>query len=438
MVLPALLTAADPPQLLPAREQMAFTLGFHIILVPFGLAFTFMMLVCHYRALRRGDQQALVLAQRWSKVAAVLFAVGAVSGTVLTFELGLLWPGLMGKYGPAFGFPFAVEGLFFFLEAIFVAIYIHGWKRLPPWPHFFTGVVVTLAGVGGTASVIAANSWMNQPAGIAVRNGRVVGVIPSQVFFNGAFWWEMVHMLLAAYIVAGFMVAGVYAWGLLKGRRDHYQRLGFAVPFTVAAIAMPLQFLVGDTIARQVYEREPAKFSAVELLPTTGDHVPETLGGIFVDGKVRYGIQLPDVASVLAGFTPSTTIRRFNAIPAAVRPTDSVVSIADSPRLFHQLSTVGAPLLVVSGLCGLAALLLLRRGSPPVVRTLAAIAITTVVGGWGVAQYPYLLGTHLTIQQAAAPTATLWVLIAVSFVAVILIVPSLLLLYSLQLRRKLG
>lgn len=396
---------------------MAFTLGFHIILVPFGLAFTFIMLVCHYRALRRDDQQALVLAQRWSKVAAVLFAVGAVSGTVLTFELGLLWPGLMGKYGPAFGFPFAVEGLFFFLEAIFVAIYIYGWKRLPPWPHFFTGVVVTLAGVGGTASVIAANSWMNQPAGIAVRNGRVVGVSPSQVFFNGAFWWEMVHMLLAAYIVAGFMVAGVYAWGLLKGRRDHYHRLGFAVPFTVAAIAMPLQFLVGDTIARQVYDREPAKFSAIELLPATGDHVPETLGGIFVDGKVRYGIQLPDVASILAGFTPSTTIKGFDAIPAAVRPTDSVVSIV---HLAFDVMVATASLLLLLALWF--AWLWWRRREVPTNRWFlrssavsGLVALVSLESGWVVTEVgrqPWTVVGLLLTENAVATQGNLWLLFA--------------------------
>src|SRR3954470_16763458 len=115
--------AADPEQLLPARQMMGFTLGFHIILVPFGVALTAMMLIANWRGLRRDDEQALVLARRWSQVAGVLFAVGAVSGTVLSFELGLLWPGLMGRFGAAFGIPFAIEGLFFFLEAIFVAIY---------------------------------------------------------------------------------------------------------------------------------------------------------------------------------------------------------------------------------------------------------------------------------------------------------------------------
>ncbi|MER5917041.1 cytochrome ubiquinol oxidase subunit I [Streptomyces sp. NPDC001982] len=417
MVLSALVGTADPPQLLPAREQMAFTLGFHIILVPFGVAFTFMMLICHYRALRRGDEQALLLAQRWSKVAAVLFAVGAVSGTVLTFELGLLWPGLMGKYGPAFGFPFAIEGLFFFVEAIFMAIYIYGWKRLPPWPHFFTGTVVTLASVGGTISVIAANSWMNQPAGIVMKNGRVVDVIPSKVFFNGAFWWEMVHMLLAAYIVAGFMVAGVYAWGLLKGRRDHYHRLGFQVPFTVAAIAMPLQFLVGDTIARQVFDREPAKFAAIEMVPTTGSHIPETLGGIFVNGEVRYGIRLPDVASILAGFRPSTTIKGFDAIPVAVRPDDAVVSVVH--LAFDVMVGTATLLLLLSLWYGW---LWWRRREVPVNRwflrissVAGPVALLSLWSGWVVTEVgrqPWTVVGLLLTKDAVATQGNLWPLFA--------------------------
>ncbi|GHF02292.1 cytochrome ubiquinol oxidase subunit I [Streptomyces griseoluteus] len=306
---------------------MAFTLGFHIILVPFGVALTSLMLVANYRGLRKGDEAALMLARRWSKVAAVLFAVGAITGTVLSFELGLLWPGLMGTYGAAFGFPFAIEGLFFFLEAIFVAIYIYGWDRMRPWAHFWSGVPVALASIGGAGAVIAANSWMNQPGGITMRNGKVVDVRPGEVFFNNAFWLQFWHMLLAAYIVAGFVVASVYAVGMIRGRRGHYQKLGFLISFITAAVALPVQIFVGDTIARQVFDREPAKFAAIELLPTTGTHVPETLGGVLIDGEPRYGISVPWAASILAGFKPSTRIQGLDAIPADIRPTTAQVNI---------------------------------------------------------------------------------------------------------------
>src|SRR3954470_9803071 len=235
---------ADPSQLVPAREQMAFTLGFHVILVPFGVAFTFITMIANYRALRRDDVDALLLAQRWSKVAAVLFAVGAVSGTVLSFEMGLLWPRLMERFGAAYGIPFTVEGIFFFLEAIFVAIYIYGWNRMPPWVHFWTGLPVVLAGIGGTFSVVAANSWMNTPRGVRLREGRIADVNVWRVFFNDAFWYEAIHMLLAAYVVAGFTVAGVYATGMLRGRRDRYHRLGLLIPLTVGALAIPLQIVM--------------------------------------------------------------------------------------------------------------------------------------------------------------------------------------------------
>ncbi len=315
-----------PANLLPAREQMAFTLGFHIILVPFGVAFTFLMLVANWRGLR-GDADALVLAERWSKVAAVLFAVGAVSGTVLSFEMGLLWPGLMGRYGGAYGIPFAVEGIFFFLEAIFIAIYIYGWRRLSPRAHLWTGIPVVVSGIGGTASVVAANAWMNQPGGITIRNGKVVAVDAWQVFFNRAFGYEFVHMLLAAYVVAGFVVAGVYAAGMLKGRRDRYHRIGFLIPFTVAAVVMPLQIFVGDVAARAVFADQPAKFAAIEVLPRTATHVPETLGGVLIGGHVRFGIRIPDAASLLAGFSPSTRIQGLDAVPVADRTTGELVSI---------------------------------------------------------------------------------------------------------------
>ena len=209
---------------------------------------------------------------------AVTFAVGAVTGTVLTFEFGLLWPEFMGRFGDAFGIPFTIEGLFFFLEAIFIAIYIYGWKRLKPWPHFWTGVPIVISGIGGTVSVVAANAWMNEPDGFTLNDaGKVVDVDPLKVIFNNAMPLQSLHMLIAAYLVGGFLVASVYAWAMIEGRRDHYHRLGFIIAFTVAAIATPIQMLVGDQLARWVYNNEPMKFAAIELVPKTAEDVPETL-----------------------------------------------------------------------------------------------------------------------------------------------------------------
>ena len=209
---------------------------------------------------------------------AVTFAVGAVTGTVLTFEFGLLWPRFMGRFGDAFGIPFAIEGLFFFLEAIFLGIYIYGWKRLKPWPHFWTGVPIVIAGIGGTVSVVAANAWMNEPAGFTLNSaGKVVDVDPWAVIFNKAMPLQSLHMLIAAYLVGGFLVASVYAWAMLRGRRDRYYRLGFLIAFSVAAVATPIQMFVGDELARWVYNNEPVKFAAIEMVPKTESDVPETL-----------------------------------------------------------------------------------------------------------------------------------------------------------------
>ena len=226
--------------LMAARQQMAFTLGVHIILVPFGVAFPFITLIANYRAIKNDDADALRLARRWSKVMAVLFAVGAVTGTVLSFEMGLLWPGLFDRFGAVIGLPFAIEGLFFFLEAIFIAIYIYGWTRLSPWAHFWSGVPIVLSGIGGAFSVVTANGWMNQPSGFTLRaDGTVTNVRPLAAIFNAATKYEVPHMLLAAYMVAGFVVASIYAVAMLRGRRDRYHRLGFTIAFAVAASRGP-------------------------------------------------------------------------------------------------------------------------------------------------------------------------------------------------------
>ena len=308
-----------------ARAQMAFTLGFHIILVPLGVSWAFMALVANYRGLRRDDADALLLAQRWSRLMAVTFAVGAVTGTVLTFEFGLLWPNFMGRFGAAFGIPFAIEGLFFFTEAIFIAIYIYGWRRLKPWLHFWSGVPIVIAGIGGTVSVVAANAWMNQPGGFTLDSaGKVVDVDPLSVIFNDAMPYEALHMLLAAYLVGGFLIASIYAVGMLRGRRDRYHRLGFLIPFTVAAIATPVQMGVGDTLARWVYNNEPTKFAAIELVPQTESHVPETLlGRLNAQDEVTGGIPIPDLASWLSdpGDGANTVIQGLESFPEDERPT---------------------------------------------------------------------------------------------------------------------
>ena len=300
---------------------MAFTLAFHIVLVPLGVSWAFMALIANYRGIKHGDHDALLLAQRWSKYMAVTFAVGAVTGTVLSFEFGLLWPRFMGQWGEAFGIPFAFEGLFFFTEAIFVAIYIYGWRRLSSRGRTSgPRVPVVITGILGSVSVVAANAWMNSPSGFTLdRSGKVVEVDPMAVIFNDAMPLMAAHMVVAAYVVGGFLIASVYAVGMLRGRRDRYHRLGFMIAFTVAAIATPIQMGVGDSLARWVYDNQPVKFAAIELVPTTSSDVPETLfGHLNSDGTVSGGIPIPGLASILSDPTDgtATVVQGLDTVPA--------------------------------------------------------------------------------------------------------------------------
>jgi cytochrome d ubiquinol oxidase subunit I len=303
---------------------MGFTLGTHIILVPLGVVFPLMMVIANFIGLKRKDANALRLAERWSKVAAVTFAVGAVTGTVLSFEMGLLWPGLFSRFGDVIGVPFALEGVFFFLEALLVSIYIFGWKRLKPWTHFWFGVPIPLVGLGGAFSVIAANSWMNQPGGFTMNSkGEVTDVHIWSVFFNNAVSYEFLHMYVAALVAAGFLVAAPYAWGMLKGRRDRYHRLGFLIPFTIAALAIPVQMVVGDSTARSIYKDQPIKFAAIELNWSTGPDKPEILlGHLNSDGTVSGGFDIPGFASWLSDPADgtSTVVTGLNSVPASDRP----------------------------------------------------------------------------------------------------------------------
>jgi cytochrome d ubiquinol oxidase subunit I len=307
-------------QVIPARAQMATTLGFHIILACMGIAFPSIVLLAEFIGLRRHDQTALLLAHRWSQVMGVLIAVGAVTGTVLSFEMGLLWPGLMRRYGAVLGFPFAVEGLFFFLEAIFAGVYLWGWHRLPGWAHWWSGVPIAVSGIFGAMSVIAVNSWMNQPGGFTEAGGRITAVNAWQVYFNHAAIYEMPHMILAAYMVVGFLVAGVYAAGVLRGRRDRYHYTGFAIGFVPAAVLTPFQIFVGDTAARSIAQDQPIKFAAMEYVARTSRHVPEWLAGVYVNGRIYGGIKIPDLDSLLVGFGPGTRVTGWDSVPPADRP----------------------------------------------------------------------------------------------------------------------
>ena len=307
-------------QVVPARAQMATTLGFHIILACLGIALPAIVLIAEFIGLRRSDEVALLLARRWSQAMGVLVAVGAVTGTVLSFEMGLLWPGLMRQYGAVLGLPFGVEGLFFFLEAIFTAIYLYGWRRLPGWAHFWTGVPIAVSGIFGAMSVIAVNSWMNQPGGFTASGGRITSVDSWQVYFNHAALYEMPHMILAAYMVTGFLVAGVYAAGIWRGRRDRYHYTGFALGFVPAAVLTPFQIFVGDTAARAIASDQPVKFASMEYVTRTSRDVPEYLGGVYANGHIYGGLRIPGMDSLLVGFSTRTRVIGWASVPRAERP----------------------------------------------------------------------------------------------------------------------
>jgi cytochrome d ubiquinol oxidase subunit I len=317
-----LLLASQPAALLPSREQMAFTLAYHIILVPLGVVLPFITVVMEGIGLRRSDPAALKLARRWSVVMAVQFAVGAVTGTVLSFEFGILWPRMMGRFGDVFGIGFGIEGWAFFLEAIFIGIYLYGWSRLPPRLHLGVGWLLVPTAFLGAFGVIAANSWMNTPGGFRLGpDGTPTDVDVTATLFTHALGYEFWHFMLAAYMTAGFMVASVYAVGWLRGRRDHYHRLGFTVPFTIGAVLTPVQLVVGDLAARAVLQDQPAKVAAMEITWRTRSENPEVVGGILTGGgQVHFGLSIPYLDSLLAGYSLNTVVRGLSTFPASGRP----------------------------------------------------------------------------------------------------------------------
>jgi cytochrome d ubiquinol oxidase subunit I len=404
--------AASASNLLAAREQMAFTLGFHIVLSCLGVALPATILVANYIGLRRGDEAAIELAKRWSKAMAVTFAVGAVTGTVLSFEFGLLWPRFMDRFGAAFGIAFAIEGIFFFLEAIFLAVYIYGWKRLGGWAHFWSGVPMVITGIGGALSVVAANAWMNQPQGFVLNAaGKVVETDPWKVLTNAAAGYEVPHMILAAYMVVGFLVASIYAVGMLRGRRDRLHRLGLLIPLTIGLIATPIQLFVGDTAARAVADHQPAKFAGMECIQETGTHQTEYIGGICTSDGVKGAIPIPGLDSLLVGFSTDTEVTGLNDIPADERPpANTLLHLA-----FDAMVGIGTALLALG--VWLAIVWWRRREIPRTPWFLRAVAISGAAAilalwcGWivtEVGRQPWIVQGYMRTSEAVTNAKGIW------------------------------
>ena len=420
---------AVEPALLPSRIQMAFTLATHVLLVPMGVAMPFLTLLMEGIGLYRKDPVALKIARRWSVVMAVQFAVGAVTGTILSFEFGILWPRMLGRFGAAFGLGFAIEGLAFFLEAIFIGVYLYGWNRLPARVHFLLGLVLPPAGVLGAASVLSANAWMNTPGGYSLQDGRVTNVDVMSALFPRALGYEFWHFLLALYLTAGFVVASVYAVAWLRGRRDHYQRLAFAVPFTVAAVLTPAQLVIGDLSARALVEDQPAKFAAMEVTWQTRDHNPEVIGGVIDDsGNVHRGISIPALDSILVGYTPNQVVRGLSTFAADSRPNTFEVNLTH--LAFDVMVGLG---IVGAALSAWYLWVVWRRRRLPEQRwfyRLAALAgagsYLTVELGWittEVGRQPWIVYNVMRVSDAVttAPAAFIWSMLTVLVVTYALI-----------------
>jgi cytochrome d ubiquinol oxidase subunit I len=315
--------------LLEARQMQALSFAVHIPLVAFGISFPAIVLFVESLWLRTGDPMYRTLARRWSRVLAALFAVGVITGTILSFEMGLLWPNFTATFGGVFGLGFAIEGFSFFMEAIFIGIYVYGWDRLSPRAHLLSGLPIVITGLTGSLTVISVNAWMNHPGGFSLRGGKVVDVDPwGALFANDYLWHELVHMYVAGYIVSGFLIAGGYAFGRLRGRWGRYERTALAIPLTIAALAAPVQVLVGDWAARDVATTQPTKLAAIEGLAKTTRGAPEHLLGWYSGGQVKDGIAIPHALSLLAFHSWNAKVQGLDAVPASQRPPVNVVRVA--------------------------------------------------------------------------------------------------------------
>jgi cytochrome d ubiquinol oxidase subunit I len=303
-----------------ARAQMGVSLAFHIVFAALGVGLPLLVFIAEGLWLRTGNRGYYDLARNWAKGMGILFAVGAVSGTILAFELGLLWPGFMRYAGGIIGLPFSLEGFAFFVEAIFIGIYLYGWERLTPPQHWLSLIPVVISGPVSAGFVTLANAWMQAPTGFRMVNGQVTDVHPFAAMFAKPWAVEVVHGTLAAYVFAAFGAAAVCALALRRGRQGQVARLGLGITMAVAAVALPLQVIAGDVIARFDADNEPVKFAAMEVVHHTERDAPLTVGGIPTPSGLRYTIEIPDMLSVLVGFNPHVEVRGLDTVPEADRP----------------------------------------------------------------------------------------------------------------------
>jgi cytochrome bd ubiquinol oxidase subunit I len=390
-----------------ARSQMAMSLGFHIIFAVIGMGMPVLMVVAEHRWYHTRDPVFYALAQRWAKGTAILFAVGAVSGTVLSFELGLLWPTFMRLSGSVIGFPFSLEGFAFFTEAIFLGVYLYGWTRVSPRVHRAAGIIVAASGAASALFVVSANAWMNTPTGFRLEGGRVVDVDPVAAMLNPASGPEILHMLVAAYAATGLVVAGVHALLLLRHPDNRFHQRALTVALLVGAPAAAVQPLSGDISARYVARWQPSKLAAMEGQFHSQRSAPLRIGGIPDENRadVRYAIEIPSALSLLAFHDRHAIVQGLDAVPRDQWPPVTIVHIA-----FDVMVLLGSYMAVVS----LWALVLVLRGGALAhhTRLLKAIVAAGPMGfiaieaGWivtEVGRQPWIVYGLLRTSDAVTP-----------------------------------
>lgn len=333
--------------LLAARWQMAVSLGFHIIFACIGMVMPFFMATSHYQYLKTQKSIYKDLTKAWAKGVAIFFVTGAVSGTVLSFELGLLWPKFMLHAGPIFGLPFSLEGTAFFIEAIALGFFLYGWNKFNPWFHWFTGVVVGVSGLASGILVVAANAWMNSPTGFDFVNGEYLNIDPIAAMFNDAWFSQALHMTLAAFVATGFAVAGIHAYMMLKGKNVEFHRKAFLIALVFGGVAALLQPISGDISAKDIALRQPAKLAAMEAHFETGTSVPLIIGGLpdVKNKKVHYAIEIPGALSFLAHGDFGAEVIGLDQFPEEDHPPVMVTHIAFQLMVGLGMVLVGLSLL---------------------------------------------------------------------------------------------
>lgn len=395
--------------LLAARSQMAMSLGFHIVFACVGIGMPLLMVMAERRWRKTRDPVYRDLAKRWAYGTAIMFAVGAVSGTVLSFELGLLWPEFMRLAGPVIGMPFSLEGFAFFLEAIFLGIYLYGWDRVSERMHFGAGVGVLVSGALSGIFVVTANAWMNTPAGFTLdETGAIVDIDPFGAMLNPAAFTQTLHMTIAAFVAVGFAVAGLHAWRLRKHPDSAFDLRAYRIALVVGGVAALLQPLSGDLSAKHIAEHQPYKLAAAEGHWETGPCAPLLIGGIpdEEDEVTRFAIEIPCGLSVLAHFDPDAVVPGLKDIPPEDRPPVLITHLA------FQIMVGAGVLMALVAFIGF--ILWWRRKRPPTGRRyLLAVALCSPLGfiaveaGWVVTEVgrqPFVIGAPIWMRTADAVT----------------------------------